>query len=819
MRVSLKPVAGVLVLVGIYAAAGYLGVPAGVRWAVNNVVPDALGGRTASVGDVSFNPWSWTLTIENLAVNSANKPENHMIELDRAVIDASVATLSNMAPVLDAVTVDGLRVQLTANEVNNAQAQETASDATQAVPSKDSGLPAFSLSNISVKNSSVRFVNPGNQAEVNITDINFALPVVSTLPSAGSSSLTPSLSLKINGKPVTAQGKMAGENATLALNIADLDVAQLLRAMPVTIPYDVRSAKLTSALNLDFTLPASGTPGVTASGSATLSSVEAATLQGAPFAKLTGATVELSRFDLANQSVDVKSVAVVDPVINLALNTSAPAAASDASGGKQAGKAESAASSDAGGSNWKWSLGSATITGGSIKVTDQGVSPAAAVQVTGLTLSANDFSSAANATGTYKVSAKVNGGTVASEGKLTIDPLSVAATTNVNSLSLSSFNPWIKSLSGYAIDKGSADVAGSLDFKNAGKTALTWKGTATLKNLQASDPKGAPLASVKTASVDVGLFDLAAQKVEVNKITVAAPALHVAFDSKASQGAAGQGDAAKGAAAQKPAASSGPSAASPWQWSVKSARITEGSVALKDTGLKPAQTLTVSGIALDAANFSSAKGAKGTYKAQAVINGGKLESDGKLSLSPIALEATTNVDNLGFAGFNPWIKSISGASLTKGTADVTGRINLKSADKLAVSWSGDLAVDDFEAKNAAGKTLMTWKQVTGNGIALSSIDPLTVSVAQLTVKEPAQKAVKTTSKLLGIFGRLAEATGHENTARRLDKAEEVVTQDITVKNLSYKDGRFSLGSSGKAGLEALVVDALNNVFTKTSGKY
>ena len=30
----LKPDAGVVILVGLYAAAGYIGVPAGVRWAV-----------------------------------------------------------------------------------------------------------------------------------------------------------------------------------------------------------------------------------------------------------------------------------------------------------------------------------------------------------------------------------------------------------------------------------------------------------------------------------------------------------------------------------------------------------------------------------------------------------------------------------------------------------------------------------------------------------------------------------------------------------------------------------------------------------------
>ena len=67
--------------------------------------------------------------------------------------------------------------------------------------------------------------------------------------------------------------------------------------------------------------------------------------------------------------------------------------------------------------------------------------------------------------------------------------------------------------------------------------------------------------------------------------------------------------------------------------------------------------------------------------------------------------------------------------------------------------------------------------------------------------------------------QIAEATGHKNTARRMQKAEDAVTQDITVRNLTYSNGRFSLGGAGRDALESIVVDALNNVFTKTSGRY
>ena len=106
----LKPVAGVVILVGLYAAAGYIGVPAGVRWAVSNVVPDALGGRDATVGDVSFNPWNWSLEINDLAIKSAHAPKNNLLTLKHLSADLSGSTLTEMAPIVESITVDGFNM-------------------------------------------------------------------------------------------------------------------------------------------------------------------------------------------------------------------------------------------------------------------------------------------------------------------------------------------------------------------------------------------------------------------------------------------------------------------------------------------------------------------------------------------------------------------------------------------------------------------------------------------------------------------------------------------------------------------------------------
>lgn len=594
----LKPVAGVVVLVGLYAAAGYLGVPAGVRWAVSNVLPQALGGRDASVGDVSFNPWNWTLEVKNLAVKSAHAPDNNLLSLKYLSADLSGSTLTQMAPIVEAVTVDGFAMHLTANEANNKEAEQAVEKST-ASSSDSSGLPAFSLANVRVTNSSLRLTNAQNGAYVKITDIDFALPILSTLPSSAKASVNPKLSLKIDGTPIKTEGVLKGETATMAVKIDKLNVAKILKAAPVTLPVLVEKATASCNLHVSFEMPNSGVSGIKVSGSASVADVDVRELSKQPFVRVKSASIDIKGVDVSAQKADITNIKIVEP---------------------------------------------------SIKAS------------------------------------------IASQAKSSVQKTQTSA-----------------------------------------QTATT---------------------------------------------------------------------------------SSGGS----WKWSVGSAHVSNGSVQITDTSLKPAATLTATSINLDAKGFASDKGKTGTYTANANVAQGKLSSSGKLSVLPLAVNATTDVKSLHFATFNPWIKSLAGAQLTKGTADVMGKIDLKSDKTLSLKWAGDLAVTDLEAKDAKGKTLMTWTQATATGVDVKSISPVHVSLKNLTVKEPAKKTTQTVSKAAGLLGAIAALTGHENTARRAQKAAEVVTSDISISNVEYKDGKFMLTEKSKNALSALVLESLNSVFGTDKSK-
>ncbi len=149
---------------------------------------------------------------------------------------------------------------------------------------------------------------------------------------------------------------------------------------------------------------------------------------------------------------------------------------------------------------------------------------------------------------------------------------------------------------------------------------------------------------------------------------------------------------------------------------------------------------------------------------------------------------------------------------------MSGKLDLKSEQTLSLKWQGDLSVSNLEAKNTAGKTLMTWTQAKASGIDIKGIEPVDITIKKLTVKEPAKKATQAISKATGLIGALAALTGHENTAERVNKAAKVVSSDISLSDIIYKDGKFRLSEQNKQVLSTLLLDSLNSVFAVSTEK-
>src|SRR5579862_8123731 len=96
-------------LVGLYAAIGFLLVP---RWTRSELVRLAASdfGRKLSIGDVRFNPFTWTLRIMDFSFPDADgRP---MITFGRLEVALGISSVTQLAPSLSEVILEDPRVRV-----------------------------------------------------------------------------------------------------------------------------------------------------------------------------------------------------------------------------------------------------------------------------------------------------------------------------------------------------------------------------------------------------------------------------------------------------------------------------------------------------------------------------------------------------------------------------------------------------------------------------------------------------------------------------------------------------------------------------------
>lgn len=507
-----KTAVAAAVVAGAYAAAGYWGVPQGVRWGLETYLKPALGAKSVTVESVTFDPWNWTLEVRGVSALSAKNKS--LLSLRRFYTDVSGESVTKLAPVVSALYVEGLKASIT---TGSKKVESAKKEASQTSASDSLTLPAFSIADIRVTDSAVTLTNSKAGVSCAVTDVNLTLPLVSTLAAGTLAPVTPALSLKIDGRPVKASGTADIKSAALKISATDIDAAKLVRAADLALP--VRIDKLSVSADTDITFKmADNTPQVTAKGTVAAKSVDVRDEAGRNFVKLASASVTVGHFDLAKQSVSVTNAEVHSPDITLRL---APA---KNSGTKNAPVEKSPETSSA----WQWSLAKASLTSGSVTVIDQSVKPTAQLRIAQIKASAQGLSSQKNKTGTVSLSARLGSGTVSASGHLGVAPLKADLTTKIAALNLAQFNGWVKPLAGAQLTSGTAQLAGNLSYKDAMTPQIAWKGDFSLVSLAAKNAAGKTLMTWKKASANgVDLKSVTPVNLTVGELVVEQPAQKV----------------------------------------------------------------------------------------------------------------------------------------------------------------------------------------------------------------------------------------------------------------------------------------------------
>ncbi|MDB5966565.1 MAG: hypothetical protein JWQ72_3065, partial [Polaromonas sp.] len=403
-------------------------------------------GRAVTVGTVDFKPWSLELTLSDLAVAraqpatgaaGASAPARELgaspqLSIRRLYIDAELASLLRLAPVADAVQVDGLAVSLTHFGGGRYDIDDIMARLQPPAAAPAGEALRFALYNIVLGGAQVDFRDEAVGRTHELRDLNLSIPFLSNLDSQRDVKTAPRLAFRLNGSSfdTAAEGTPFAQTrkTDAALTLRNVDLRPYLGYLPAGLPFRLQRA----VLNADLKLAFEQTPAavVRLSGSVTADQVSllqvAAKSQApaeAPAGAVAGAAPELLSFDQLrvvmedvrplDQVVKLSRVELTGPALHIvrhragdlnilpagtavaespaATKTIAGGARPEGAAGTNASPAPAAPRATAAAA-WKVEVAAVAVRGGRVSWRDETLASPAEVRLAGLSLDAAGIS-------------------------------------------------------------------------------------------------------------------------------------------------------------------------------------------------------------------------------------------------------------------------------------------------------------------------------------------------------------------------------------------------------------------------------------------
>ena len=142
---------------------------------------------------------------------------------DELFVNLSSASIFKLAAVVDEVRLQGLRLAVSRVAEGRYDISDLLDEWMKPKDEPDTGTPRFSVNNIQLINGKIIFDDQPKGKVHTISDINLALPFVSSLPYQVEILVKPSFSANINGSPLALTGDSKPFSGTHESNL-NLDV-------------------------------------------------------------------------------------------------------------------------------------------------------------------------------------------------------------------------------------------------------------------------------------------------------------------------------------------------------------------------------------------------------------------------------------------------------------------------------------------------------------------------------------------------------------------------------------------------------------------
>lgn len=270
LGIGLAILAGLIILFGLL---GYFWLPGYAKAKLESALSQALQ-RPVTVQSIEIQPYTLELTVRGFRVGEKTSDTDAgeaLISIDELYTNLSSASITHRAPVISSLTVKGPSVRLVREGENRFNITDLVEDLMKR-PAQEptAGKTLFSVSNILVEDGRFVFVDRIKKSQQEISGIRLGVPFVANFESDEQSWVEPHFSAKVNGAPLTLEGKLRpftnNREANLELKINDIDLTRVDEYSPVPVGVSLHSGYLDSNLVLTFVQNDGEPPKITLTG-------------------------------------------------------------------------------------------------------------------------------------------------------------------------------------------------------------------------------------------------------------------------------------------------------------------------------------------------------------------------------------------------------------------------------------------------------------------------------------------------------------------------------------------------------------------------
>jgi uncharacterized protein involved in outer membrane biogenesis len=718
-------------LVAVLAILGFFVVPSIVKSKLESYVTEATG-RTATLGKVEFNPFNLRGKLSDFTLLHRASGEA-LFHFDALDVDVSAASLWRLAPVFDALRL----TRPTITYARNADGTYDIQDLIDALfkPS-DAPTPQFSFNNIEIDGGAVSLDDRLHRRKVALANLAIGIPFLSSLPHDAEIRVNPSFEGTLDGARFTLKGLTSspfGDRKEAAVDIEFDALALPGHVQYVPLPQGLKLADgaLTTRLKLAFVSEKGEPRTVILSGTARIDRLAVARSDGSPLIGARSINVTLGKLDPLGRAVALESVAIEAPDVDLRRGADgtfefrrlfAPDAGS-------AGSAGTTPAPRAGSAPWTYSVADLNVAGGTVRVADEGASPAFRVALSNFKVVAKKIASTGDPGAVELEFDAESGAHYGATGNLDLAKGAARGHIALTKLRPASLYPYYADAVNLDVQRGELDLAGDFDaaWAETPPQLTLAHGSGTIADLDlAVRGERDPLWRVPHGDLDGIAFDLARRSITIDRIEARPVSLRIGRQPdgvvnfqrllRASDPSGAPPAGAPAAAAQSDAE---------WSVVVKKLLFERMAANFEDQVPRPSVKLQIPEARILLENFSNVRGAKGASISPRASGRGPARAIGTLATRPFAIDWKIDVDGVDALPLKPYFEVQTNVILTSGAVSAKGRVTRRRAPgRNGRRILGDVTISDFGALDRpTAQELMRWKTFTLTGINVTESPP------------------------------------------------------------------------------------------------